>query len=120
MPETGFLVIADLTGYTAYLSRSELEHAPAIAGDLLETIVGRLDPPFRLAKFEGDAAFLYGPVVATADLEAAEGGTRSRVRWASQAEGVPAADEVSRIQDERAAAYARLGKIAACSMPVIQ
>jgi uncharacterized protein DUF2652 len=58
-PETGFLVIADLTGYTAYLSGSELEHAPAIAGDLLETIVGRLDPPFRLAKFEGDAAFLW-------------------------------------------------------------
>jgi hypothetical protein len=57
-PETGFLVIANLTGYTAYLSRSEIEHAPAIAGDLLETIVGRLDPPFRLAKFEGDAAFL--------------------------------------------------------------
>ena len=58
VPETGQLVIADLTGYTAYLSQSELEHAPAIAGDLLETIVGRLDPPFRLAKFEGDAAFL--------------------------------------------------------------
>ena len=58
-PETGFLVIADLTGYTAYLAQSELEHAPTIAGDLLETIVGRLDPPFRLAKFEGDAAFLY-------------------------------------------------------------
>jgi hypothetical protein len=58
-PETGFLVLADLTGYTAYLSRSELEHAPAIAGDLLETIVGRLDPPFRLGKFEGDAAFLW-------------------------------------------------------------
>jgi hypothetical protein len=59
IPETGFLVIADLTGYTAYLTRSELEHAPMIAGDLLETIVGRLDPPFRLAKFEGDAAFLF-------------------------------------------------------------
>lgn len=58
-PETGFLVVADLTGYTAYLAGSELEHAPAIAGDLLETIVGRLDPPFRLAKFEGDAAFLW-------------------------------------------------------------
>lgn len=58
-PESGFLVIADLTGYTAYLSGSDLEHAPAIAGDLLETIVGRLDPPFRLTKFEGDAAFLY-------------------------------------------------------------
>src|SRR6478672_11896076 len=58
-PETGFLVIADLTGYTAYLAGSEIEHAPVIAGDLLETIVGRLDPPFRLAKFEGDAAFLF-------------------------------------------------------------
>ena len=58
-PETGFLVIADLTGYTAYLSQSELEHAPVIAGDLLETIVGRLEPPYRLTKFEGDAAFLF-------------------------------------------------------------
>ena len=58
-PETGFLVLADLTGYTAYLSGSEIEHAPAIAGDLLETIVGRLEPPFRLIKFEGDAAFLF-------------------------------------------------------------
>jgi uncharacterized protein YndB with AHSA1/START domain len=58
-PESGFLVIADLTGYTAYLSGGEIEHAPAIAGDLLETIVARLEPPFRLAKFEGDAAFLF-------------------------------------------------------------
>ena len=58
-PETGTLVLADLTGYTAYLSRSEIEHGPVIAGDLLETVVGRLEPPFRLAKLEGDAAFLY-------------------------------------------------------------
>ena len=58
-PERGYLLLADLTGYTAYLSRGEIEHAPTIAGDLLETIVGRLEPPFRLAKFEGDAAFLY-------------------------------------------------------------
>lgn len=59
VPETGFLLVADLTGYTAYLAGSEIEHAPTIAGDLLETIVGRLEPPFRLAKFEGDAAFLF-------------------------------------------------------------
>jgi hypothetical protein len=58
-PEKGLFVLADLTGYTAYLSSGEIEHAPTIAGDLLETIVGRLEPPFRLAKFEGDAAFLY-------------------------------------------------------------
>ena len=58
-PETGTLVLADLTGYTAYLAGGEIEHAPTIAGDLLETIIGRLEPPFRLAKLEGDAAFLY-------------------------------------------------------------
>jgi hypothetical protein len=57
--ERGFLLLADLTGYTAYLASGELAHAPVIAGDLLETIVGRLEPPFRLAKFEGDAAFLF-------------------------------------------------------------
>ena len=58
-PESGFLLIADLTGYTAYVAQGEIEHAPTIAGDLLETVVGRLEPPFRLAKLEGDAAFLF-------------------------------------------------------------
>src|SRR6187397_840319 len=74
-PETGFLVLADLTGYTAYLSGSEIEHAPMIAGDLLETIVGRLEPPFRLSKLEGDAAFLYaedGRADASLQLDAIE------------------------------------------------
>jgi hypothetical protein len=57
--EKGYLLLADLTGYTAYLSQSEIEHAPMIAGDLLETVIGRLEPPYRLAKLEGDAAFLF-------------------------------------------------------------
>ena len=90
-PETGFLVIADLTGYTAYLSESEIEHAPAIAGDLLETIVGRLEPPFRLTKFEGDAAFLFvedgradGSLLLDA-IEAAYNAFRRRLRSIDQA-----------------------------------
>ena len=89
--ETGFLVIADLTGYTAYLAGSEIEHAPAIAGDLLETIVGRLEPPFRLAKFEGDAAFLFvedgradGSLLIDA-IEAAYVAFRRRLRSIDQA-----------------------------------
>ena len=90
-PESGFLVIADLTGYTAYLSGSEIEHAPVIAGDLLETIVGRLEPPFRLAKFEGDAAFLFvedgrgaGSLLLDA-IEAAYNAFRRRLRSIDQA-----------------------------------
>ena len=89
--ETGFLLIADLTGYTAYLAGSEIEHAPAIAGDLLETIVGRLEPPFRLAKFEGDAAFLFvedgrsdGSLLLDA-IEAAYVAFRRRLRSIDQA-----------------------------------
>jgi len=90
-PETGFLVIADLTGYTAYLSGSEIEHAPAIAGDLLETIVGRLEPPFRLAKFEGDAAFFFvedgraDPSLLLDAIEAAYLAFRRRLRSIDQA-----------------------------------
>src|SRR5262245_8136812 len=75
MPMTGTLLLADLTGYTAYLSGSEIEHAPMIAGDLIETIVGRLEPPFRLSKLEGDAAFLYvedGRADASMQLDAIE------------------------------------------------
>lgn len=90
-PETGFLVIADLTGYTAYLSHSELEHAPTIAGDLLETIVGRLEPPFRLTKFEGDAAFLFvedgraDPSLLLDAIEASYVAFRRRLRSIDQA-----------------------------------
>jgi len=91
IPESGYLVVADLTGYTAYLSESELEHAPMIAGDLLETIVGRLDPPFRLAKFEGDAAFLFvedgraDPSLLLDSIEAAYLAFRRRLRSIEQA-----------------------------------
>ena len=85
-PESGLLVLADLTGYTAYLTRSELEHAPTIAGDLLDTIVARLEPPFRLAKLEGDAAFLFAedgraePRLLADALEAAYLAFRRRLR----------------------------------------
>ncbi len=92
-PERGFLLLADLTGYTAYLSSGEIEHAPTIAGDLLETIVGRLDPPFRLAKFEGDAAFLFvedgradGALLLDA-VDAAYVAFRRRLRSIEQATG---------------------------------
>ena len=90
-PQTGFLVIADLTGYTAYLAGSEIEHAPAIAGDLLEAIVGRLEPPFRLTKFEGDAAFLFvedgraDPSLLLDAIEAAYVAFRRRLRSIDQA-----------------------------------
>jgi uncharacterized protein YndB with AHSA1/START domain len=58
-PEAACFVIADITGYTSYLAGVELDHAQDIIADLMDTVMRSLRPPFRLAKFEGDAAFVY-------------------------------------------------------------
>lgn len=55
------MLLADITGYTAYLQATELEHADDVLADLLETLVGTLAPIFTLSKLEGDAAFSYAP-----------------------------------------------------------
>jgi hypothetical protein len=62
MAEEAHFLIADLSGYTAYLAASEPEHAPVIAGDFLSAVVARLRPLFRLEKLEGDGAFLHAPI----------------------------------------------------------
>jgi uncharacterized protein YndB with AHSA1/START domain len=58
-PELAYLAIADISGYTSFLAGVELDHAQDIIADLMDTVVKGLRPPFRLAKFEGDAAFVY-------------------------------------------------------------
>jgi uncharacterized protein YndB with AHSA1/START domain len=55
------LLIADISGYTSYLAGVELDHAQDILADLVGTVVTSLRPTFRLAKLEGDAAFLVAP-----------------------------------------------------------
>ncbi len=57
--EPACLVIADIAGYSGYLAGVELDHAQDILADLIDTVVDALRPPFRLAKLEGDAAFVY-------------------------------------------------------------
>jgi hypothetical protein len=57
--ESACLVIADISGYTGYLAGVELDHAQDILADLMSTIVTAFRPGFRLAKLEGDAAFMF-------------------------------------------------------------
>lgn len=59
--QRGCLLLADISGYTAYLQGTELEHAQDVLADLLETIIGELEPPFTVSKLEGDAVFAYLP-----------------------------------------------------------
>jgi hypothetical protein len=58
-PELAYFAIADISGYTSFLAGVELDHAQDIIADFMDTVVKGLRPPFRLAKFEGDAAFVY-------------------------------------------------------------
>jgi len=58
-PENVCLLIADISGYTEYLSTVEIDHAQDILADLIGTVVTSLKPSFRLAKLEGDAAFCF-------------------------------------------------------------
>lgn len=59
--ERGCLAIADISGYTGYLTGTELEHAHDVLADLMRTVMGALRPRLKLVKLEGDAAFAYAP-----------------------------------------------------------
>ncbi len=66
---TGALLLADISGYTAFLQGVADAHralivdadepppAYAVLSHLLDTMLGAIAPTFRLAKFEGDAIF---------------------------------------------------------------
>lgn len=67
----GPLVLADIGGYTSFLTAVSTAHADdafadgkipdafAVMSSLLDGIVGSMIPPFTLAKLEGDAVFAY-------------------------------------------------------------
>jgi len=61
MAERGFIVIADITGYSAFLTDSELEHAEDSLRDLLDLIVEQTKPPLVISRLEGDAIISYAP-----------------------------------------------------------
>lgn len=57
----GYLLIADISGYTSFVAGTELEHAHEILTELLELLVGRLTAAMTLSKLEGDAVFAFAP-----------------------------------------------------------
>ena len=56
----GFLVLADISGFTALVTAIELEHGSAITADLLEAVIRRISPPLEIEGIEGDAVFALG------------------------------------------------------------
>ena len=57
--QSGYLLLADISGYTAFLNDSELEHARDTLTDLLGLLIDHTKPPLVLSKLEGDAVFSY-------------------------------------------------------------
>jgi class 3 adenylate cyclase len=69
MTKRGYLVLADLSGFTAFLTASELEHAHDILRELIDLVVRRLRTSFELVEVEGDAVYVYAaePAVPTGE-----------------------------------------------------
>jgi Protein of unknown function (DUF2652) len=57
----GYLLIADISGYTSFVAGTELEHSHEILADLLGTICENVESILTLHKLEGDAVFAYVP-----------------------------------------------------------
>lgn len=58
--EDGVLVLADISGFTAFVTATELEHGPPIIAELLEEVIRQLSPPLEIQEVEGDAVFALG------------------------------------------------------------
>lgn len=59
--EQGYLVLADISGFTPFVAESELDHSQAILGEILKIIISNLTPTLTIAEVEGDAVFGYAP-----------------------------------------------------------
>jgi len=60
MPK-GHFVITDISGYTEFLTQSELEHANEVLQSLFRAQLAHIKPPFVISGFLGDAIFMYIP-----------------------------------------------------------
>jgi uncharacterized protein YndB with AHSA1/START domain len=57
----GYVVLADIAGYTPFIEETEIDHGPEILRDILKLIIEQLTSTMDLAEVEGDAVFVYAP-----------------------------------------------------------
>jgi hypothetical protein len=61
-PEPVVLIIADISGYTRYMTANAktLAHSQTLITELVKSILHEVSLPLEVAKLEGDAVFLFG------------------------------------------------------------
>ena len=58
----GYFVIADITGYTRYMTGTELDHAQGILSSLFEALLRQIKRPLHVSNFQGDAILCVAPL----------------------------------------------------------
>lgn len=57
----GYLLLADISGYTRFVAKTELEHSHEILAELLDLIIDHLTPALDLSQIDGDAVLVHAP-----------------------------------------------------------
>ncbi len=61
MTNKGYFIITDISGYTEFLTQSELEHAHQALQNLFDAQLQYIKFPLKISGFRGDAIFIYTP-----------------------------------------------------------
>jgi hypothetical protein len=61
MANKGYFIITDISGYTEFLTKSELDHAQDALQSLFDVQLAHIKHPFVISGFRGDAIFMYVP-----------------------------------------------------------
>jgi hypothetical protein len=61
MVKKGYFILTDISGYTEFLTRSELDHAQEALQNLFDVQLACIQYPFVISGFRGDAIFMYVP-----------------------------------------------------------
>jgi hypothetical protein len=77
MAKKGYFILTDISGYTEFLTKSELDHAQDTLQSLFDVQLAHIQHPFVISGFRGDAIFIYVPETNFCDpqtlLESLEG-----------------------------------------------
>jgi len=61
MANKGFFILTDISGYTEFLTKSEIDHANDALQNLFEAQISEINYPFVISGYRGDAIFMYVP-----------------------------------------------------------
>ncbi len=61
MANKGYFIITDISGYTEFLTQSELDHAHQALQNLFDAQLQYIKFPLKISGFRGDAIFIYTP-----------------------------------------------------------